>query len=324
MRAILIAALLAGPAPLMAQHEHHEGHAMPAPAAEPAPQPDPHAGHDMPPPAAADPHAGHAMPDAAAQPAGDPVGTNLEPGSAPAPTPPTDHYADRYWPADAMARSREQIRVEHGAMPFSRILIDMAEVQPEGDGDIYRIEGEAAFGGDINRFMLKAETEGVFSEGAEKVELQALYSRAIDAYWNLQAGVRHDFRPDPERSYAVLGVEGLAPYWFEVEGALFLSNKGDLHARIEASYDQRITQKLIAQPAIELNFAAQHVPAIGVGSGLSDAELGLRLRYEFVREFAPYVGVSIERTFGDTARYARLAGEERTSAGVVMGVRVWF
>lgn len=321
MRAILIAALIGMPAPISAQHAHHEGHAA---AADPAPEVDPHAGHAMPAPAAADPHAGHMMPGEASQPAGDPVGTNLKPGSAPAPAPPTDHYADRYWPADAMARSRAQIRAEHGAMPWSRIMIDRAEVQPEGDGDRYRIEGEASFGGDINRLILKAEVEGAFGGGAEQVELQALYSRAVDAYWNVQAGIRHDLRPDPERSYAVIGIEGLAPYWFEVESALFLSDRGDLHARIEASYDQRITQKLIAQPSIELNFAAQDVPGIGVGSGLSDAELGFRLRYEIVREFAPYVGLSIERSFGDTARFARAAGEGRTSTGLVIGVRVWF
>src|SRR3546814_8771927 len=102
---------------------------------------------------------------------------------------------------------------------------------------------------------------------------------------------RHYFRAGRDRSYAVLGVQGLAPYWFEVDGALFLSDKGDVTARIEAEYDLRLTQKLILQPAAELNFAAQDVPELGVGSGLSTAELGLRLRYQFVPEFAPYIGV---------------------------------
>jgi copper resistance protein B len=151
-----------------------------------------------------------------------------------------------------------------------------------------------------------------------------LYSRALDAYWNIQAGVRYDVRPGPERTYASLAVEGLAPYWFDVEAALFLSNKGDLLGRIEGYYDQRITNRLILQSRAELNFAAQDVRETGIGSGLSDAELGVRLRYEIAREFAPYVGVTWERKMGDTARFSREAGEERTGAGLVAGVRFWF
>ena len=105
--------------------------------------------------------------------------------------------------------------------------------------------------------------------------MQGLYSRAINPWFNLQAGVRHDFKPGPARTYATIGFEGLAPYWFEVEGALFLSDKGDLLGRLDGYYDQRITQKLILQPRVELNFAAQDVPSNAIGSGLSDAELGL-------------------------------------------------
>ena len=125
----------------------------------------------------------------------------------------------------------------------------------------------------------------------ERAEAQALYSHAIDPYFNLQAGLRYDFRPNPSRVYATVGVEGLAPSFFELEGALFLSNKGELMARAEGYYDQRITQRLILQPRAELNFAAQSSSDIGVGSGLSDAEVGVRLRYDIRREFAPYIGV---------------------------------
>src|SRR5690606_7160807 len=130
-------------------------------------------------------------------------------------------------------------------------------------------------------------------------EVQALYSRAIGPYFDLQAGVRHDIRPSPSRAYAVLGVEGLAPYWFEVEAHAFLSDKGDLFARVGASYDQLITQRLVIQPRAELNAAAQD--AAGVAGGLTDAALGVRLRYEVRREFAPYIGVSYERKIGGTA-----------------------
>ena len=128
----------------------------------------------------------------------------------------------------------------------------------------------------------------------------------------------------PSRTYATVGFEGLAPYWFEVEGALFLSDKGDLLARAEAYYDQRITQRLILQPRAELNFAAQDDRRRGVGSGISDLELGLRLRYELAREFAPYVGVSWDRKLGDTARFARAAGEGASDTSLVAGVRFWF
>ena len=136
--------------------------------------------------------------------------------------------------------------------------------------------------------------------------------------------MRQDFRPRPERTYATIGIEGLAPYWFEVEGQLFVSTRGDAHARLEASYDQRITQRLILQPAMEVNVAAQDVPELGIGSGLSDIELGLRLRYEFAREFAPYVGVNWERKLGDTARYAQRVGDDPAATSLVMGLRFWF
>jgi len=122
----------------------------------------------------------------------------------------------------------------------------------------------------------------------------------------------------------VVGIEGLAPYWFELDAQAFLSNKGDAHLRIEGSYDQRITQRLILQPAAEVNLAAQDVPELGIGSGVSDIELGLRLRYEIAREFAPYVGVNWERKLGGSADYARAAGDGASATSLVMGIRFWF
>jgi copper resistance protein B len=136
--------------------------------------------------------------------------------------------------------------------------------------------------------------------------------------------VRYDFKPNPSRTYATLGFEGLAPYWFDVEGAVFLSDKGDILGRLEGSYDQRITQRLILQPRVEFNLAAQDIPENGIGSGLSDVELGLRLRYEFKREFAPYVGVSYDRKLGDSARFARSDGEDVGGVSLALGVRTWF
>ncbi|WP_380871952.1 copper resistance protein B [Sphingomonas sp. DBB INV C78] len=312
--------------------------------AAPAPTADPHAGHGMPvtrgrdmpdmqtpaAPGAPDPHAGHDMSAMPGMPGGDAatqhgtVGTALPAGNAPAPPPPSDHYADRVFPPDEMARARSALTREHGGTSTYQVMLNLAEYQVRDGRDGYRWDGEAWFGGDINRLTLKSEGEGSLGNGVDGAEVQALYSRALDAYWNLQAGVRHDFQPKPSRTYATIGIEGLAPYWFEVEGALFLSDKGDVLARAEGYYDQRITQRLILQPRVELNFAAQDVPENRIGSGLSNAELGLRLRYEIRREFAPYVGISHEWKVGDTARYARADGERTRATSFVFGIRTWF
>jgi len=312
----------------------HAGHAMPATA--PA-APDPHAGHAMsamPMPApdpAADPHAGHDMstmqpdPDAGPAMAAGAVGTDLPPGNRPAPAPARDHLADRFWGTEAMAAARDnRLRREHGGMTVAMGLADLAEVQLRGGRDGYRWEGQAWVGGDIHRLWLKSEGEGEFGGALGSAEVQALYSRALDPYWNLQAGIRHDIRPDPARTYATLGIEGLAPGFFEVGGALFLSTGGELLGRVEGYYDQRITNDVVLQPRIEANLSAQEVRATGTGAGLTDMEAGLRLRYEGRREFAPYIGVAWERQFGATARFSRARGDDSGGMSVVLGVRAWF
>lgn len=332
----------------------HQGHDMPGmtmdvPTVPKAP--DPHAGHDMSSmpgmssggTSGDDPHAGHDMPGMQT-PAGEPmqhdmgpmpgmamgsplakVGTDLPPGSAPAPAAARDHLADRHWDPSAMAASRrDDLGREHGGQTFYQILFNLAEYQARKGADGYRWDGEAWVGGDINRLTLKSEGEGSFGKPLEQAEVQALYSRALDPYWNLQAGIRYDFTPNPSRTYATIGFEGLAPYWFDVEGALFLSNKGDVLGRAEAWYDQRLTQTFVLQPRVEANFSAQDVRETGLGSGLTDLELGLRLRYDRSREFAPYVGVSWERQFGDTARFTRARGDDTGGFSFVAGVRMWF
>ncbi len=252
------------------------------------------------------------------------TGTALPAGNAPAPPVPMDHYADRQFPASEMERSRHDLMREQGGRAFSQVMFNLAEVQIRNGKDGYRWDGEGWFGGDINRLTIKSEGEGVFRSGVEAAEVQALYSRAIGPYINIQTGVRHDFQSSPTRTYATVGFEGLAPYWFEVEGALFLSNKGDLLGRLEGYYDQRITQRLILQPRIELNLSAQDVPENRLGAGLTDAELGLRLRYDISRQFAPYVGVSYDAKTGRTAHFARADGKKPTSTSLVAGVRFWF
>lgn len=251
------------------------------------------------------------------------TGTALPAGNTPPPVP-HDFYADRYFPAGEMARAREAMMKENGDGRFAQAILNIFEYQAHSGRDGYRWDGEAFYGGDINRLWLKSEGEGEFRRGIDTAEVQALYSHAIDPYFNLQAGVRQDFGRGPKRTYATVGFEGLAPGFFEVEGALFLSNKGDVLGRVEGYYDQRITQRLVLQPRVEVNLAAQDVPENDIGSGLVDVELGARLRYEFSRQFAPYVGVSYLRKAGDTARLSRLAGEDVHATSFVAGIRFWF
>ena len=258
----------------------------------------------------ADPHSDHHPPAATDQ--------------SEEPAPPADHAADRIFGPGVMEASRTRVHEEHGGDRYSKVMVNLAEYAAVRGHDGYRWEGEAWYGGDINRAVLKSEGEGVFKEGVEHAEVQALYSHAIGPYFDLQAGLRQDVGPGPSRTYAVVGFEGLAPYWFELEGAAFLSQKGEALARFTASYDQLITQRLALQPRVEVNFAAQNIAATGVGAGLSEVEAGLRLRYEISRQFAPYVGVSFSGKAGKTADYARAAGERVSGVSAVIGLRAWF
>ena len=304
---LLLAAATLLATPAFAQ-SGHQGHEMPAEKAGPST-----------PPPASDPHAGHDMSASAVEPA-----KTDEVGNVPAPAPPGDHAADAIFGRDVMARSRKELAYEVGGMGYSLVTIDLLEVGIQKGRETYRFEGEAFTGGNINRVGVKFEGDGVFGQRIDDLELQALYSRAIAPYWNLQAGVRHDIVPDPSRTYLVAGVEGIAPYWFKVNAAGFVSNKGEVRARLEASYDQRITQSLILQPRIEANIAFQDIRAIGVGSGLTDFEAGLRLRYEIRQEIAPYIGVEWRKQTGATARYSRLAGDDPETISLVAGIRIWF
>ncbi len=209
-------------------------------------------------------------------------------------------------------------------MKTNKVLIDQLEAKLRNGRDGYAWDAQAWYGGDIDKLWLKTEGEGAFGEAVEGAEVQALWSHAIDPWFDLQLGARHDFRPDPERTHLVVGVQGLAPYWFEVDAAAFVSNKGDVTARLEAEYDLRITQKFILQPRMELDLSLQDVPEIGIGSGLSSGEFGARLRYEIRPEFAPYVGLEYERAFGDTADFRRAAGEKAGGLSLLVGLRTWF
>ncbi|HXA38756.1 MAG TPA: copper resistance protein B [Phenylobacterium sp.] len=240
----------------------------------------------------------------------------------PSPPPAQDHAADRDYDPAAMGAARAQLRQEHGGATLSMLMANLAEYQA-GAGGGYRWDGEGRIGGDIDRFVVKSEGSGTGRGGLDAAEVQGLFSRAVTPYFDLQAGVRQDVAPYA-RTYATVGFEGLAPYWFDLSGALFLSTRGELLARVESTYDLRLTQRLILQPRVELNFAAQDTTETRTGSGLSNAELGLRLRYEITREFAPYIGVSWDRKLGRTADYARARGDDVGGAVLVTGIRGFF
>jgi len=297
----------AAPAGQAEDHSAHQAHATPS------------AGSPM--GAASSGHAGH---DMGAMSGMQSSGTLLPAGSAPPPPVPTDHYADRDFPAGEMAQAREAMMREQGGSLFSQAFINVFEYQAHRGHDGYRWDGEARYGGDIERLWLKSEGEGEFGDGLDTAEVQLLYSRAVGPYFDLQAGLRQDVGRGTSRTYVTAGFEGLAPGFFDVEGAIFLSTTGDVLGQLEGHYDQRITQRLILQPRAEVNLSAQDIPASAIGAGLVDIELGLRLRYEFSRQFAPYIGVSYFQKFGDTARLSRLAGEDTHATSFVAGVRFWF
>ncbi|WP_298161890.1 copper resistance protein B [Brevundimonas sp.] len=306
----------------------HAGHPMPA---QPAPV-DPHAGHDMsaPAPAQPDPHAGHDMSTMSMGPPDVPTSAD-NPGRPPEDPLPAAalggpvHAADLVFGAEAMAASRRTLVRENGDVRTTAVIIDRLEAGFSDDGESYLWDVQGWTGGDINRFWWKSEGEGDFGGDLEEVELQALYSRAVTPFWDAQAGVRQDFRPDGEdTTHLVLGLQGLAPYWWEIDAAAFLSTEGDLTARIEAEYDQRITQRLILQPRLEIDASASDIPEQEIGSGLSSVEAGLRLRYEFRKEFAPYIGVEWSRALGDTADYIEARGGEADDIRFVVGLKAWF
>lgn len=195
-----------------------------------------------------------------------------------------------------------------------------------GEGeDAYLFDGFAFAGRDYNRLWLELEGEGKFEGELGVAELQVLWSRALTSYWNLQLGVRHDFRPDPgpELTYAVLGLTGLDFYWSGIEADLYVSEDGDLSSTAEWEFNEFLTQRLVLQPRLAVNIQAQDVEKLGLGSGITSYEAGLRLRYEIRREFAPYIGVSWTETVGETADMLP-PDEDAGTFSAVAGLRMWF
>jgi len=232
--------------------------------------------------------------------------------------------ADQYWGEEAMAASRAAVQAANGAQNTFMIMADRLELQFADEGEIFLWDAQGWYGGDLNKFYIKTEGEYAFNDDEiEDAEIQALWSRAIAPFWDLQAGVRYDLEPTG-RTHAVLGLQGLAPYWFEVDAAAFVSTDGDVSARIETEYELRINQRLVLQPRTEVEFSAQDIPELDIGSGLTGVDVGIRLRYEIKREFAPYVGVEWQGSFGQTRDFIEATGGDADQMMAVIGLRTWF
>ncbi len=191
-----------------------------------------------------------------------------------------------------------------------------------GANSSFRWEGEAWAGTDMNCVYLRSEGE-VTNGNVEDGQQELLYARPISTYFNLQGGLRYDLDSRPGRGWAAFGIEGLAPQFFHVSATGYASDEGHLAAKLEGSYDLLLTQTLILQPQAELNFYSKDDPVRRIGSGLSDIDLGLRLRYEFSRKFAPYIGVTYENKYGGSANFARFDGERASDLRFVAGLRMW-
>jgi copper resistance protein B len=206
---------------------------------------------------------------------------------------------------------------------YTHAIFNQLEGRWNGSNTEFRWEGQGWVGTDYDKLWIKSE--GTLSKGTvDDGQDQFLYSRAITTYFDLQGGLRSDIDSRPTRNWAAFGIQGLAPYFFDLEVTGFVSGEGHLAAKLEASYDVLLTQRLILQPQLELNLYSKADPVRLVGAGFSDIDTGLRLRYEFSRKFAPYIGVVYQGKFGQTANFARQAGDSTGDFRFVFGIRTWF
>jgi len=208
---------------------------------------------------------------------------------------------------------------------FTKVMLDRLEWRNADPDAVTYWEGQAWMGGDINKLWLKSDGSLVKGD-AEEASLEGYYSRAVATYWDLQLGARHDFalQGEPSRNWAAVGFKGLAPYKFDIDATLYAGKQGRTALRTKAEYELLITQRLVLMPELEANLYGKKDVERGIGSGLANLDLGLRLRYELRREFAPYVGVTWSGKYGDTADLARASGVAVRDTQWLAGVRAWW
>jgi copper resistance protein B len=206
---------------------------------------------------------------------------------------------------------------------LAHLLAERLEGRFGGGGD-FRWDGQGWIGTDYDKLWIKSEgfvrATGQVDDGRHEF----LYDRAVSTYFDLQGGIRSDIDSHPTRNWAALGVQGLAPFFFDVEATGYLSDQGHFAGRVRASCDILITQRLILQPEAELNLYGKSDTARLIGAGVSDVDAGIRLRYEIDRKLAPYIGVAYEGKFGQTAEFARKAGDSTSGVRFLLGIRTWF
>jgi len=203
------------------------------------------------------------------------------------------------------------------------VILDQIEMRDVADDNTLSWGAEGWLGKDLHKIWFKSDGERS-AGNTDEAELQFLFSKAIARYWDFQLGVRHDFKPSPSRSWVAFGFKGMAPYFFDIDVAVFIGESGRTAGRFEAEYELLLTQRLILTPDIEINLYGQNDSDVGSGSGLSDIEVGIRLRYEIRRQFAPYIGFNWSRMFGNTADFAEADGRDTSEAQLVIGFRAWF
>jgi copper resistance protein B len=243
-------------------------------------------------------------------------GMHMQGGAAPSDARSADY-------SDGIGHAGMSGRDMRDAEPLGMLRFDQLEAFDglHGNGQAWEMEGW--YGTDIDKLRLRSEGEhegGGIGDG----DVEALWSHAVAPYWDTQLGVRHDFGDGPSRDWTAFGVQGLAPYWFELAATAYAGSSGRTAARLRVEYELPFTQRLILQPELELDLYGKADPQRRIGAGLADGSVGLRLRYEIRRRFAPYLGVSWERRFGATAGYARQDHRPVFDRRLVAGIRIWF
>lgn len=202
------------------------------------------------------------------------------------------------------------------------ILVNRLEYADANQDDLPSWDVLGWFGNDYSKLV--AKSEGMRTTGEKETRNELLADRIVARYWSVQGGVRYDSLEGTDRTWAAIGLQGIAPYWFEVETTLYVGDGGRMAARVDVDYDMLLTQRLILQPELEVNAYSKSDPQNQIGSGISESELSLRLRYEFRREIAPYVGVLWRRAYGNTADFQRAEGADPDDVAFIAGIRVWY
>jgi len=264
-------------------------------------------------------HSQHAVPQSPETPPAAPAPNEETSSEAPhvPPDPPQHPMGDMPYPK--MAALMQMDDTSRAGM----VLFDQLEWRNTAEGNALAWDAEGSYGGDANKLWVRSEGERVAGT-TQNARADLLWDHTFARWWSVQAGGRQDFGAGPARTWAAIGVQGLAPYWFNTEATFYVGEQGRTAMRLKSEYELLFTQRLILQPEAEANLYGKSDPGRQLGSGLSDLEIGLRLRYEVRREFAPYLGVVWSRQFGGTADCVRESGGSPSDVQFVAGVRAWF